>query len=188
MENKNISILEVGANARAFKIFLEFLKVKTLIITDIDTTKRSGRSYVSCRVTEGETTSNYTLKDFFNAPALRDQDHPEWIARLKNGNLRSEDSNIKIVHQIAEDGYHARSFEDAFIQKNLQKVKENRDHLFGLKNISDLDTVTDIYDLTESILQKKSDFASSLLYAVYSRNLEWDTPNYVRFGLEWLVE
>jgi len=41
LSNQNISILEVGANGRAFKYFLEFLEIKTLIITDIDTTKKS---------------------------------------------------------------------------------------------------------------------------------------------------
>ncbi len=38
LSSQNISILEVGVNAKAFKHFIDFLKIKTLIITDIDTT------------------------------------------------------------------------------------------------------------------------------------------------------
>lgn len=37
---QNISVIQAGANARAFRYFIEFLQIPTLIITDIDTVHR----------------------------------------------------------------------------------------------------------------------------------------------------
>ena len=41
LSSQNITVLEVGANAKAFAPFLRFIGVTTLVITDIDTTKES---------------------------------------------------------------------------------------------------------------------------------------------------
>lgn len=41
LSSQNISVLEVGANAKAFAPFLDFLGIKSLIVTDIDTTKKN---------------------------------------------------------------------------------------------------------------------------------------------------
>jgi predicted ATP-dependent endonuclease of OLD family len=55
--SQNISILEVGANAKAFGKFLNFLGVKTLIITDIDTTRKLVSSYSACSAGRDHTLS-----------------------------------------------------------------------------------------------------------------------------------
>ena len=56
-----------------------------------------------------------------------------------------------------------------------------------LKNKDEIDTNGNIYDLTQKIIDKKSDFASSLLYVAYTdKSVEWTTPKYIREGLEWL--
>ena len=41
LSSQNISIIEVGANAKAFSHFIEFLGIKALIITDIDTSLKT---------------------------------------------------------------------------------------------------------------------------------------------------
>lgn len=46
--------------------------------------------------------------------------------------------------------------------------------------------MTDIYDLTERILKKKSDFAFSLLYLALSKNIDWAIPLYIKNALEWI--
>ncbi|WP_202819542.1 hypothetical protein [Sulfurospirillum diekertiae] len=89
-------------------------------------------------------------------------------------------SKIKIFYQISEDSYHARSFEDAFIKVNLTKLIDQKDNLRGLQNKSELTNTTGIYDLTEKILKKKSDFAFSLLYLALSKNIDWQMPLYIK--------
>lgn len=195
LSSQNISVLEVGANARAFAPFLEFIGIRTLIITDIDTTERvrddtSGRSSYKAHKVEGSShTSNETLKYFLSAPAIDEVDaYKEWHKRLLSGEAASDEGQIKLSYQTEENGYHARSFEDAFIAKNFEKIKIKKDDLDGLKNTQEFDSFdgNDYYDLTEKILSKKSDFAGSLLYAALVDGETWETPEYIMDGLRWI--
>jgi putative ATP-dependent endonuclease of OLD family len=202
LSSQNISVLEVGANARAFAPFLKFIGVRTLIITDIDTTKavpneRTGKPSYQAHKVEGSThTSNETLKHFLSAPAIDNVDeYQEWHKGLLSGEAASNDGQIKLAYQLEESGYHARSFEDAFIAKNFERIKTKRDDLDGLKNTQELDSFdgSNYYALTEQILSKKSDFAGSLLYAELvgrkdDETLEyiWKAPEYIMEGLKWI--
>jgi hypothetical protein len=195
LSSQNISVLEVGANARAFAPFLEFIGVRTLIITDIDTTKfvtndETGKSSYNAWPVEGSThTSNETLKHFFSAPAKDNADeYQKWHKCLLSGEAASNDGQIKIAYQVEENGYHARSFEDSFIAKNFDKIKNRKDGLEGLKNVQNIDDFDgrDYYALTEKILSKKSDFAGSILYAALVEGKIWETPEYIMDGLKWI--
>lgn len=195
LSSQNISVLEVGANARAFAPFLEFIGVRTLVITDIDTTKafvseKTGKtSYPACPVAESSHTSNETLKHFLSAPDPKEEkDFSDWHKRLVDGTASSGEGQIVLAYQLAEDGYHARSFEDAFISINLDKVKARKDTLAGLKNRDKLDEFSgdDFYTLTTQILGKKSDFAGSVLYLALAENESWRVPKYIMDGLKWI--
>lgn len=199
LSSQNISILEVGANAKSFHEFLEFLGIKTLIITDIDTTEKSVTQnkngidttvYPACEVSKAQNTSNYTLKHFFNAPSnLETVEFKEWLDGLINNTLPDHNENIKIAYQELDGDYHGRSFEDAFIHCNLEIVKKKSVELQGIKNRGKLDEITDIYELTNTILEKKSDFASSLLYlALTDKEVEWNIPSYIKGGLSWIAK
>jgi predicted ATP-dependent endonuclease of OLD family len=191
--SKNISVLEVGANAKAFRHFIDFFGIKTLIITDIDTVKKKVDkkekvTYTSCPVLNGETTSNATLKYFLDYPSnVTDVD--AWFEKLKKGNLKISNSDLKITYQTLESDYHGRSFEESFISLNLKEIYENKEELEGLKNIKnitkDLKEIT-VDELVKDILDKKSSFASSLLYLALIKNIEWKIPNYIKNGLLWL--
>lgn len=176
ISSQNISILEVGANAEAFDKLVRFFDIQTLIITDIDTTlklkiKRIKTVYTANKVEGATHTSNATIKKYFKAPDINSPDFPEWFDDLKNNALSITDTNkIKVFYQTIENNYHARSFEDAFIKVNLQKLFDNKSVLRGLKNDDKLIIRDDIYELTEEILDKKSDFAFSLLYLALSKN------------------
>lgn len=191
ISSQNISILEVGANAEAFDKLVRFFDIQTLIITDIDTTLKttnsSGTTYPAHKVDGATHTSNATIKKYFNAPDINSVDFPQWFNNLKNNALSITDtSKIKVFYQISEDSYHARSFEDAFIKVNLTELITQKDNLRGLQNKSELVETTEIYDLTERILKKKSDFAFSLLYLALSKNIEWKMPLYIKNALEWI--
>lgn len=93
---------------------------------------------------------------------------------------------MNVSYQYEENGYYPRSFEDAFININIAKIKEQQTLLLGLKNEDEIETNEDMYDLTQSIINKKSDFASSLLYIAYTEGIKWITPKYIQEGLKWL--
>ncbi len=196
LASQNISILEVGANAKAFAPFLELLGIKTLIITDIDTTEQQSSdagkiTYKACAVSAGKYTSNATLRYFLNSPKeLTDSKFEVWFKKLHNNSSECIYGNIKIAYQSEEGDYHARSFEDAFISLNLSEIKSasRAEKLWGLKCRAELESNTDIYMLTGKIIDKKSDFAASLLFLALSGNIQWQTPLYIKEGLEWIAE
>lgn len=196
LSSQNISILEVGANSKAFRHFLEFLNIKTLIITDIDTTKAEKdpktkrTSYSAEKVEYGTHTSNYSLKYFLKSPDIKKTtDFSSWMDKLKSDSLQDDTSTIRLAYQTKENKYHGRSFEDAFISINQELLKTNKDSIGGLKNKEKLDeTTNDYYELTESILAEKSAFASSLLWLSLTKSVRWKIPAYIKNNLIWMAE
>jgi putative ATP-dependent endonuclease of OLD family len=201
ISSQNISIIEVGANSKVFKHFLEFLEIKTLIITDIDTTKlvitpetateKEKSSFKACEVSESQNTSNYSIAEFLNKPALASTEFAKWFEALKSNSLQDDGYFIKVAYQIKEENYHGRSFEDAFFSINLKKIVDFKDDISGLKKKDKLiDSRTDFYKLIEEILKDdgKSDFASSILYLALTGKVEWKTPLYIVEGLKWIAK
>lgn len=201
ISSQNISIIEVGANSKVFKYFLEFLEIKTLIITDIDTTrliikpvkktKKAKSNYKACTVLEGENTSNYSIREFLNRPEVGSVEFKNWFEKLKSNTLQDDKHYIKIAYQTEELGYHARSFEDSFIKLNLAEIVHYKNRgILGIQNKSLLvNTMTDVYSSTQRILKPdgKSDFASSILYLALIDKVEWKTPLYIKEGLQWIA-
>lgn len=198
LSSQNISILEVGANSKAFRHFINFLGIKTLIFTDIDTTEKVEKIskkdpsktkivYPACEVNKGTHTSNYSIKYFLDAPPIKQETNfSKWMVKMKNNELHSS-SIIKVAYQIKDNGYHGRSFEDSFISINLDTIKKYRNEIIGLKNIDKLDEIKDYYILTKTILDGKSEFASSLLWLALSKNdVDWEIPLYIKEGLLWI--
>lgn len=192
---QNITVIQVGANAKAFRHFIEFLHIPTLIITDIDTVYRKNgtkkATYPACQVLDAEccNTSNATIKYYYAAPEFiyGCSAHAIWLENIKNHSQKCISEFVKVSYQSEENGYYPRSFEDAFINVNLAALKKYQDQLLGLKNDDEIDVNNNIYDLTQKIIDKKSDFASSLLYIAYTdKNVEWTIPKYIQEGLEWL--
>lgn len=192
---QNITVIQAGANAKAFRHFIEFLQIPTLIITDIDTVyQKVGEkktTYPACSVSDPEccNTSNATIKYYYGAPEFiyGCSTHIIWLENIKKHSQKCISDFVNVSYQCEEDGYYPRSFEDAFINVNLATMKKHQGQLLGLKNKDKIDTNDNIYDLTQKIIDKKSDFASSLLYVAYTDNsVEWTTPKYIWEGLEWL--
>ena len=192
---QNITVIQAGANAKAFRHFIEFLKIPTLIITDIDTVYRKvgdkKTTYPACSVSDTNccNTSNETIKYFYAAPEFvyGCSVYATWLENIKNHSQNCISDFVNVSYQCEENGYYPRSFEDAFINVNLATLKEQKDSLLGLKNRDEIDDNDDIYNLTQKIIDKKSDFASSLLYVAYTEeNIKWTTPKYIQEGLEWL--
>ncbi|CRL98242.1 ATP-dependent nuclease [Pseudomonas sp. 8 R 14] len=149
--SQNISMVEVGAYSHIFEKFVHFIGVRSLIITDIDSSammplidKKSGQPKLDknkqvrlglqkCRVQHGTHTTNASLRFFYK------KDDLAFYRDLKPGQKtleKMEDAQwcpsifgkLLCAYQIPETNvegevYHARSFEDAFFHLNKNFIK-----------------------------------------------------------------
>ncbi|MBP1904440.1 putative ATP-dependent endonuclease of OLD family [Paenibacillus turicensis] len=70
--SQNISIVEVGAHSHVFEKFIDFIGMKSLIITDFDSAKKvnvedNKTELEKCPVNEAHTITNNSLKYFFSS-------------------------------------------------------------------------------------------------------------------------
>jgi predicted membrane-bound dolichyl-phosphate-mannose-protein mannosyltransferase len=94
-----------------------------------------------------------------------------------------------MVYQTNENGYNARSFEDAFIHLNKDFVKNNKENFKGLKNIKYFDDAkVDSYSLAEQCIKKKTHFALDILFYSDENFGNWKIPAYIKEGLVWLKQ
>lgn len=189
--SQNISIIEVGAYSQIFEKFIEFLEIKSLILTDIDAVKvvkqndKGEDVWGACAVDEGTKTSNFAIKHFLNDVKWDD---------LKTLNVATRtitvgSSTVCICYQQEEKSYHARSFEDSFIHINRTFIDNKKDDFKGLKK-RDLfdDDANNAYQLADSCIKKKTHFALDILYHSDEIFSNWNIPAYIKSGLLWLKE
>lgn len=189
--SQNISFIEAGANAKVFRHLIDFLEIKTLIITDIDTTKLNDNSrWSACAVVNGKNSSNETIKYYLGYEKNQDFNLDSWIENIKNKTIYSINKNVEVAYQSEQNGYHARSFEDAFISCNIDLISQLKNEEFlGLTGKEAIiSTRTDFYNLTDEILDSKSEFASFILYLALTKDIKWNTPNYISNALKWISE
>lgn len=166
------TVMEVGgAYAHHFFHLLDFLELKALIVTDLDSVAQENGAgqFKAVRVYEGSRTSNATIKAWFA------QDNPCEIAGLLAKTPDEKcDVGKRIAYQIADHETDAcgRTFEDAFILKNAEK--------FGLHGATREELEEEAHGLATQT--KKSEFA--LDHAI--GDITWNTPTYIHEGLEWL--
>jgi predicted ATP-dependent endonuclease of OLD family len=151
--SQNISVIEVGAHSQIFEILLDFIGVKTLIITDIDSaveevrTKTDGKPDLNSKggqkkdlhahaVKDATHTTNHALQFYFGVGAdikyfldLAIEDKTVRKNQAPNSWEAHSDGWVMCVYQVPEinvDGedYHARSFEDAFFHINRKFMKD----------------------------------------------------------------
>lgn len=148
LSSQNISIIEVGNYAEIYAAFIEFLGIKTLIITDIDTeavekhTDKNGKiieKLCASKVEVGTHTSSPALKYYLKGSLQGKEEQAKDILtsltisqktlsgkRDKKGTLlwhQTAKGKLLVVYQTEEtnskgEKYIARSFEDAFFHIN----------------------------------------------------------------------
>ncbi|HJW25979.1 MAG TPA: ATP-dependent endonuclease [Rhodocyclaceae bacterium] len=170
LSKQYISIIEVGgAYAHRFYPLLDYLELRTLIITDIDSVKLNGSGkWIKCKHSEGARTSNAAIKNWFN----RDNISPEELKQKTQA--EKVIGHRCLTYQIPEATLTAcaRSFEDALVLANPT--------MFGL-NAGD--------DWEEAAWNKAQDMPkteTALRYAIEVTN--WEVPRYIKEGLRWLSE
>jgi hypothetical protein len=189
--SQNISIIEVGAYSQIFEKFIEFLGIKSLILTDIDAIKVVGKDdkgndvWGACPVDEGTKTSNSAINHFLSEITWDDLK----VLPLANRTITIGSSIVCICYQQEDETYHARSFEDAFIHINRAFVNGKKDDFQGLQNRKFFDNnANDAYKLADSCIKKKTHFALDVLYHSDASFKNWKIPAYIKNGLLWLKE
>jgi predicted ATP-dependent endonuclease of OLD family len=198
LNNNYISILEVGgAYTHKFKDLLKFIKVKTLVITDIDSVDPENSRKACATNIVNSVTSNATLKNWIPNKVLISD------LNLTNDEEKFDGDFIRICYQIAEceENIHvARSLEEAIINKNFDFFKNSFNELnndgeetlvevkskFDLLKNENLDDNIDVYTLSPNS-DEKSQFAFDLM-TFKSDELDWEVPLYIKEGLEWLAK
>lgn len=187
--SQNISIIETGAHSQVFRKLFDFLGIKVLIITDIDPANRNERNrLISCSAVDATSTTNTSIKNFFD---ISGDEIFSIVAQKSFAEKTTSDDRIRIAYQIPEDekGYQPASFEDAFISLNKQFIIDQKAGFIQFEALKDFDDseIEDFYKFARDKVNKKSAFASSLLYFEGEENT-WKVPNYISEGLLWLRE
>lgn len=191
--SQNISIIEVGAYSHVFIPLFKFLGIKVLIITDIDSATKNKGKYKKSHPNKATHTSNASIREFFKEDGLDDGNN-QFKELIEKKDIDKIKDKIRIAYQISEieGSYQASSFEDAFISLNKDFILKNKDNLYdygALKKFNKNEINKDCYKFSLNKIEKKSAFASALLYFDEEENdMEWKVPRYIKEGLLWIQE
>lgn len=189
--SQNISLIEVGAYSQVFEKFIDFIGVKTLVVTDVDSAEEvptedgNGTRRQACPVEKPTATysTNTALKFFLGTDSLTglitmnlDQKRVTKKASVAGGERTwTQDDNglVQIVFQKKEKDnsgteYHARSFEDAFVHLNPEFLKEPGNQFESLtqKYLKEYRNPTQglsPYDFADKAVNSKPSFAIEVL-------------------------
>jgi predicted ATP-dependent endonuclease of OLD family len=188
--SQNISIVEVGAYSQIFEKFIDFLGIKSMIVTDLDAINTEGKK---CRVKEGSNYSNSALSFFFNSASLSTllsyTINDKVLEKVSNAWVKSNTGSLCICFQSLDNDNVARSFEEAFIHINKQFIIDNLENMKGIKNDRHFSSSEkDSYDLADECVNKKTHFALDIIYNSNSDFSNWNIPSYINEGLLWLKQ
>ena len=193
LQNEYVTSIEVGGTyIYLFKDLLEFLELKTLIVTDIDSIDAKHKNKCELALKTNQLTSNETLK--------------KWLPRKSSINELLKDDIIKVsadkkcrvayqtVKKIDKNLIKCgRTFEEAFIIENAKYILDNKTNLKSISNskLKGCESVKDVlansYQIQEFIdgNRRKTDLTFELLT---QNQDDWEVPEYINEGLLWLAK
>lgn len=214
--SQHVSIIDMGGNlAKIFEKFIDFLGVKSVVITDIDFINEDG----SCSSADAKDTSNHSLRNFYGDTIaitdLKEMPLNDKILKKQDGAWKQcPEGHLLFVYQTEEKNingnkYHARSFEDAFFHINKAffesitlvdddfkkgKFPSLKDkYLKPFLNGDNLgDKLVDAYRMANCGVYKKPGLAMDVL--LHSETIDekdfinWHIPAYIKEGLKWLKD
>jgi putative ATP-dependent endonuclease of the OLD family len=171
LSSQYVSVVEVGgAYAHIFFKLLDFLELRTLIITDLDSAKKNAaKKLVSCKVSESTHTSNACIRTWFGDADVS----PDALIRTPAEEKTTPIRRLAFQIPETEGAPCGRSFEDAFVLANPTLFDHNGED----------DNEAAAWDIAQKIKNKKADFA--LEYAI--DKTDWTVPLYISEGLKWLA-
>lgn len=177
LRRKYMSVVEVGgAYAHHFYKFIDFLELKTLVITDLDSVEKileGGKTkYKGRMVSKATHSSNVALSKWYGRDGYSEL--AEYITRPT---VEKVSGCRRLAYQVpeAEGSSCGRSFEDAFVLANRL--------LFDLEGKPEHSAETMAFAKAQ-IIGKDSKANFAIEYSV--DKTEWVVPRYICEGLEWL--
>jgi len=217
--SQNISIVEVGAYSQVFEKFIDFVGIKTLIVTDIDSyyetivqevgsttgKPKEKKETIKCPANDpnAKFTSNSALH-FFHGKNKSDgirhfidlTSEAKTLAKHEGSWTPNKDGQLFIAYQTEENGYHARSFEDSFFHLNKEFIIDDVNQFESLTCKWANELKKDLsgfafYETVEKAVGKKPPLAIEILLNSKDDDQKnqfsnWQTPHYIKEGLEWL--
>lgn len=207
--SQNVSIIEVGAHSKTFEHFIDFLGVKTLIITDIDSgyveevpdadppkseQHRCKPDDAKAQFTTNDSLVHFHGKERSDLAHFVDLDSSQKCLK-KNGASweQADDGYVYLAYQTEENGYHARSFEDAFFSSNQELLRTKGHGAFQSLTKKWFDLYLDDNDhfkFAEKGVGSKPSLAIEILINSESAGEQefsnWSIPSYIKEGLIWL--
>jgi hypothetical protein len=187
LERVYVSVVEVGgANALNFKEIIDFLKVPTLVITDIDSVEATRRHPTCKPLAAGAITSNPVLKRWLPKQKL--------IADLlAMRDDRKIYGRVRVAYQVPEAGEMrpGRSFEEAFVLANAHVLSDRSRDLMRTQSafrsrshrcLTAQEIGDQAFEVAARLKDKKTDFAFDLIALD-----GWSVPRYIEEGLTWLL-
>lgn len=174
-----LTVIEVGgAYAHHFYKFLDFLELRCLVITDLDSVRQTpgdnGATYPGSIVINGTHSSNAGIKNWFAKDTAGHYALADCVAKTAEQKI---EGSRRIAYQIPEDGVEdtGRSFEEALILANRDK--------FGIPT-GTRDVIEKAAEDAAPSNKEKAGFA--LTFGL--DDTEWVAPKYIVEGLQWLSQ
>lgn len=205
--SQNVSIVEVGAHSQIYEKFIDFLGLRTLIITDIDsgyseTTGEGIKTHSCCPDDDrAEFTSNSALC-FYHGKSRTDLSYFIGLGREDKILIKHQDGywksaangHVFTAYQVEDNGYHGRSFEDAFFSLNKDFLNLGHDRFSSLiKKWYDKYVADEVgpLEFSERAVDSKPSLAIEILLNSDDDGnghsfSNWKTPAYIEEGLKWL--
>lgn len=199
LNQQYIAYVQVGgAYAKNYKNIIKLLKIKSLIITDID----YGKDEVSIANILKSKTTNATITKFYREKYISNPVTVENLYLWKAAKENIQDGDlINICFQAKNDGY-ARTLEEAMLSKYFSidvsyegTVKEWKKKRTDSKLDFSIPTKVNGVKLSEEdkitlrdILNASSGSKTNFMYSVIMNDcVATMEPDYIRGGLEWLM-
>lgn len=199
LNKKYLTILEVGgAYGMRFAGLLEFLEIPYLVITDIDSVDPSHNRANCVATLAGAVSSNATLGYFFGETGVAALSAKNFDDCLQAEGMRfvAFQKPVTVNRQGNVHTFHGRTLEEAFVYENLEHF-----HAAGLS--IGIDLPVNPVDLQEAVWKriksdtfKKTEFAMDVLAyeipvkedgeADAEQSRDWNVPDYIAEGLQWL--
>ncbi len=199
LNNSYIAFIQVGgAYALNYKNILECLKIKALIITDLDYEK-TANSIDDAKKSES---TNQTINEFYKLRSDIASDNNPFIEDLYNWQSTANEivSNGLIGIVFQDEKSTARTLEEAMLVKLMnsdvfklykrsywKKVRKDNKLSFVIPNNKEgeEDSEFSIRDIVSATSGKKTDFMYSV---ILSNKEEKMLPDYIKRGLLWLAK
>lgn len=190
LSNRYISMLEVnGAHTHKYKALVEKLGVTTLVLTDLDSVDKNGKSCFPQRNSD-QKSNNDTLKIWHPQKETLDElvdlpktEHmttgegaPLYVAFQKPTQI----SEKEVLSRTFEDALILANFDQEYFQKKPKLETAKSAHEDGSKSLSE-----SLYEYVQGL--KKGDFAFDCLFHLADKESNrFNPPEYMSDGLKWL--